>query len=94
MVTFEPEQFLGDVIHPATGETDGNGYTPISMAAEHMPHPNVRSGVTPGLYLVRISKEVNGKEVVPAKYNSDTTLAIEIASRTFGPGPVRFDLRK
>lgn len=93
-VTFEPEQFLSNVIHPGTGVTDSEGYTPISMAAEHMPHPNVRSGLAPGLYLVRISKETSGQDIVPTKYNSQTTLGIEIASRTFGPGPVSFDLQK
>lgn len=94
-VTFEPERFLGDVIHPAMGETDAAGYTPMSMAEEDMPHENVRSGVGPGLYLVRISKEVNGKEMVPAKYNTETTLGIEVATRaSYMPGSARFDLKK
>ena len=94
-VTFEPEEFLGDVIHLATGETDAEGYTPMSMAEEDMPHENVRSGVGPGLYLVRISKEVNGKEIVPAKYNTETTLGIEVATRaSYMPGSAQFDLRK
>ena len=94
-VTFEPEGFLGDVVHAATGETDADGYAPMSMAQEDMPHENVRSGVAPGLYLVRISKEVNGKELIPAKYNTETTLGIEVATRaSYMPGPAQFDLRK
>ena len=94
-VTFDPESFLGDVIHPATGITDDNGFAHMSMAAEHMPHENVRSGVLPGLYLVRISKEVNGKELVPSKYNTETTLGVEVAARaSYMPGSARFDLKK
>ena len=79
-VTLEPEPFLGDVIFPATGETV-DGFGAVSIAPENMPHENVRSGVLPGLYLVRISKEVNGKELVPAKYNTETTLGVEVAAR-------------
>ena len=94
-VTFEPETFLGDVIHPATGATDDTGYCPISMAMEHMPDENNRSGVKPGLYLVRISKEVNGKELIPAKYNAETTLGVEVAARaSYMPGAAKFELRK
>lgn len=94
-VTLEPEPFLADVLKGASGETDDNGYAPLSMAPEDMPHKNVRSGVAPGLYLVRISKEVNGKELLPAKYNEETTLGIEVASRTsYSPGPCEFHLKK
>lgn len=94
-VLFEPEEFLGDVIYPATGETGDDGFGSVSIASENMPHENVRSGVLPGLYKVRISKEVNGKELVPKKYNTETTLGIEVAARApYMPGPARFDLKK
>ena len=94
-VTLEPEEFLGDVIFPATGTTGDDGFGPVSVAEENLPHKNVRSGVLPGLYLVRISKEVNGKEIVPAKYNTETTLGIEVADRApYMPGPAEFNLRK
>lgn len=94
-VTFEPEAFLGDVIFPATGVTDDTGYAAMSMALENMPDKNNRSGCKPGLYLVRISKEVDGKELVPAKYNTETTLGVEVASRaSYMPGAAQFDLRK
>lgn len=94
-ITFEPEPFLGEVLHPASGETDFDGFASMSMAPEHMPHENVRAGVSPGLYLVRISKIVNDKELVPAKYNTETTLGVEVAARaSYMPGPVHFELRK
>ena len=93
-VTLEPEPFLQDVLKGASGETDSEGYAPLALAPEDIPHENVRSGVPPGLYLVRISKEVNGKELLPAKYNTETTLGIEVASRAaYGPGPCRIDLK-
>lgn len=92
-ITFEPEPFLGDLVHPAQGETR-DGFATMSVAKEHMPHANAR-GVAPGLYLVRISKMVNGKELIPARYNSETTLGVEVASRaSYMPGAVRFSLRK
>ena len=94
-VTFEPEDFLGGVVHQATGLTDADGFTPMELAKEHRPHANVRSGVAPGLYLVRISKEVNGKELIPAKYNEETTLGVEVAVRaSYMPGSAVFELKK
>ena len=94
-ITFEPEDFLGNVIHAATGVTDANGFAAMSMAPEHMPHKNVRSGVAPGLYLVRISKMVDDRELIPAKYNTETTLGVEVAMRaSYMPGHVQFDLTK
>ncbi len=92
-ITFEPEQFLGNLVHPARGETRG-GFATMSVAKEHMPHANAR-GVAPGLYFVRISKTVNGEELIPARYNTETTLGVEVASRaSYMPGAVHFNLRK
>ena len=93
-VTFEPEPFLSDVLHPATGVTDIQGFAAMTVSEEHMQHPNAR-GVAPGLYLVRISKMEDGEEKIPAKYNSQTTLGVEVASRaSYMPGHVEFRLRK
>jgi len=91
-ITFEPEQFLGDLIYPAMGITR-DGFATMSVAEEHMPHPNAR-GVAPGLYLVRISKLVDGEETIPAKYNTKTTLGVEVASRaSYMPGAIEFELK-
>ena len=93
-ITLEPEPFLADVLKGASGETDDNGYAPLAMAPEDMPHKNVRSGAAPGLYLVRISKEVDGEELLPAKYNTATTLGMEVAMRaSYSPGPCVFKLK-
>ena len=95
VITFEPEEFLGDVVFTATGETDVDGFAAMSVAQENLPHKNIRAGVLPGLYIVRISKEVNGKEIVPKKYNTETTLGVEVASRAaYMPGSAVFELRK
>ena len=37
-------------------------------------------GIYVGLYRVRISKKVNGKETLPARYNTETELGREIAT--------------
>ena len=83
-VTFEPEEFLGGVVGAATGRTDMDGFTPISDPTI------VQGGVRPGLYLVRITID-DGK--VPAKYNTETTLGVEVARRaSYMPGHVEFQL--
>jgi hypothetical protein len=50
--------------------------------------------VQPGLYRVEVSKMVNGKETIPSKYNTETTLGVEVAQESpamiFG---AHFDLK-
>jgi hypothetical protein len=90
-VTFEPEAFMQGAVKPAAGVTRG-GMAVISIAEEDRPHPNAR-GVQNGLYLVKISKVVNGKETIPDKYNQHTILGCEVADRaSYMPGPVSFNL--
>jgi len=36
-------------------------------------------GVGLGLYRVRISKKVDGQETIPARYNTETELGVEVA---------------
>lgn len=92
-VTFDPEEFLGEgIVHPASGVTRA-GLATLSVATENLVHPNAR-GVAPGLYLVRISKIVNGEETIPARYNTATTLGVEVARRaSYMPGSIDFELR-
>jgi hypothetical protein len=90
-VTFEPEAFMQGAVKPASGVTRG-GMAVISVSEEDRPHPNAR-GVQNGLYLVKISKLVNGKETIPDKYNHHTILGCEVADRaSYMPGPVSFNL--
>ncbi len=72
-VTFEPEAFLGDAFTPSSGETDGAGNTSLSGADAEFP------GIYLGMYRVRISRIVDGKETIPVQYNSETTLGHEAA---------------
>ncbi len=89
-VTFEPEKFLGPNMKICVGTTDEHGAASLSeeTATDNLP------GCPPGLYLVRISKQEGGKELVPAKYNSQTILGVEIALDAEGmqEGSLHFDL--
>ncbi len=70
-VTFEPEPFLGTTILPASGKTDAHGTVMLKT--------NDKTGTSVGLYKVKITKEVNGKETIPARYNTETELGAEVA---------------
>ncbi len=91
-VTFLPEEFLGSDIQKAIGNTAKSGSA--GMSIEHPPTPGMR-GVQPGLYRVEISKMVDGKETIPAKYNTQTTLGVEVAqdSATISQGTAVFELK-
>jgi hypothetical protein len=71
-VTMKPEAFLGSNIKAATGTTDGRGLA--EMRTEGMDVP----GAACGFYRVEISKVVGGRESIPARYNAQTTLGLEI----------------
>jgi hypothetical protein len=75
-VSFIPEEFLGTEIQKAVGKTDSNGMA--GMSVEKTPEPGI-TGVAPGLYRVEISKQSGGTEQVPAKYNKETIIGLEIA---------------
>jgi hypothetical protein len=76
-ISLVPEKFLGPTFQGADGATSQGG-TAVVSAAE------VRakgfSGVYCGLYRVQISsRDAAGKERLPAKYNTETTLGLEVA---------------
>ena len=72
-VVVEPEPFLQRVPTPASGVTDARGE--ISLAGQDARFP----GLYCGMYRVRVSKQQQGKETIPARYNTETTLGFEIA---------------
>jgi hypothetical protein len=79
-VTLEPESFLGSDIKASIATTDEFGGSGPSVPKEQRPDPErTPSGVQLGLYRVKISKVVGGKELIPGKYNVSTTLGQEIA---------------
>jgi hypothetical protein len=72
-VTLAPEKFLGGAIRPASGVTDNTGLAELRTEGEDVP------GVQCGFYHVQISrKNAKGEEAIPARYNVQTTLGVEV----------------
>jgi hypothetical protein len=78
-ITFEPEPFLGDQIKAAEGETSPVGMSTVSIPKANRPAPDSPPGVQLGFYKIRVSKQAGGKETIPARYNTETTLGQEVA---------------
>ena len=74
-----PEEYLGSELREAVGVTDEFGIAHVSIPPENRPTANAPAGVQFGLYQMQISKKIDGKEALPAKYNSDTTLGLEVS---------------
>jgi hypothetical protein len=73
-VTLEPEKFMGGVIKSATGVSSPEGDAPVQTEGQSLPGAGI------GYYQVILSqKDAAGKELLPAKFNSATTLGCEIA---------------
>ena len=78
-IIFEPDGFLGDVVQATKGETDMGGNILPKVPKEKRPTPTSPPGMQAGIYKIRVSKIVNGKETIPAKYNTETTLGQEVS---------------
>jgi hypothetical protein len=79
-VTFEPEPFLGPNVATASGQTVKNGGALLTIATDPQNSQSERKpGIHCGLYKVRISKLIDGHETLPARFNSNTELGVEIA---------------
>jgi hypothetical protein len=76
-VTLVPEEFLGADLKPATGTTEEHGVAILSV--DRTAKPELPPGVPCGFYRVEVSKMENGTETIPAKYNKETTLGVEVA---------------
>ena len=90
-----PEEYLGSDFREALGETDEFGIAHVSIPAENRPTSDTPIGVQFGLFSMQISKEEDGKEILPAKYNAETTLGLEVSydnPRIINP-PLIIDLR-
>ncbi len=84
-VTLEPEKFLGGAIESASGVTNAIGGV--------TPQLKDKPGARIGLYKVVISKQADGKESIPARYNSATTLGIEVAPGNAALNTPTFELK-
>jgi hypothetical protein len=72
-VTLKPESFLGPSIKPASGTTDEWGKAQMQIEGERVP------GCQCGFYRVEISKkDQTGQDMIPARYNTETVLGLEV----------------
>lgn len=72
-----PEDFMLGAVTEGVGTSDPLGMVAISAQGVDPP------GVGVGFYRVQVSKkDASGKETVPAKFNTDTTLGIEVPATT------------
>ena len=72
-----PEDFFGGAIKPATGTSGPGGRGYLGVAPEDLPENTTSLPLTqPGLYRVEIT---HPSVRIPAKYNTETTLGIEVA---------------
>jgi hypothetical protein len=82
-VRLVPAPFLEGAVKGAAGETGAGGAGQLSMAAEDRPRnaPDIPL-MQPGLYHVEIT---HPSTKIPAKYNTQTVLGIEVTSGNPGP---------
>src|SRR5207302_8687311 len=74
-VTFVPEKFMGPGFEPASGVSDAKGSVPLTV--KDLPAPGVRWG----FYRIEVSKKnAAGNELLPARYNTATTLGAEVST--------------
>jgi len=78
-VRLEPEEFLDGQVEAAIGVTDEFGDAFLTVPKEKRPIADSPPGAQLGLYRVVISRQKNGKETVPTKYNVETTLGQEVS---------------
>jgi hypothetical protein len=72
-VTYEPEKFMGPAYQASSGTTDTSGS--VDLKGQDAKYP----GLYLGFYRVRVSKSQGGKESLPSRYNTETTLGKEVS---------------
>jgi hypothetical protein len=73
-VTLVPEKYLGSSLKPASGVSDERGN--VSPGISELPD---EAGVQPGFYRIEVSRKVGDRELIPARYNAETELGLEVA---------------
>lgn len=86
-----PAPGLVDYLPIATGKSNRDGIARMTMEAEHRPAnaPNVAGLIRPGLYRIEVT---HPSIPVPAKYNEQTTLGVEVSTATLSNGPIPVQL--
>jgi hypothetical protein len=83
-----PEEFVSDLIGPASGVTGQSGIANIVAEDGMLP------GVSAGFYRIELSLVHNGRETIPARFNTKTRLGKEISqsSAELARGPFVFEI--
>lgn len=95
-ITFKPAAYLGDGLPEAFGATTLNGMANLSVPKEKRVPADAPPGLAQGFYLVSISKVDGGREQIPAKYNEQTELGMEVSLQNpdMMSDRVRFELKR
>jgi hypothetical protein len=72
-VTLVPEKFMGEGRKAAKGTSDSTGAV-RTFKVDGLAKP----GVPPGVYRLQVSKAGSAGDMVPAKFNAETTLGCEV----------------
>lgn len=90
-VSLEPEPSLAETIPTAQGTASDAGSGDLQSDPQTLPE-QVRQlrVVRPGVYRVRITHPTRK---IPARYNTQTELGLEVSQRSPGPAPVTWSLR-
>lgn len=76
-VALEPESFLSSTLQPCVGKTDATGrVSPNKVTTDNDPDLAGLTGVPPGLYKLKVT---HPKLEKLKKYNSETTLGLQVA---------------
>lgn len=72
-VTLVPENFMGPAVKAAKGTTGADGACSFQTDGAEV------GGVQCGVFRIELSKkDAGGKETLPARYNANTTLGVEV----------------
>ena len=89
-VRLVPEAFLGNDVKTASGTTADFGRAPVRIAPEKLPEDQKDiPGVQLGIYKVQITHPT---VKLPARFNTETTLGVEIGERA-SKEPIVFELK-
>ena len=89
-MTLVPEEFFQNGIPAATGISDDEGIVEPSMPFDkkYQQYATLR-GVRPGVYRIQVSKkDADGREIIPAKYNSESILGRDVGVGPHQHGPI------
>jgi len=77
-ITLTPEPWMGPKFKQATGTTDESGHASMKTEGGAVP-----GAVQIGMYRIEVSRPSEaGQETIPARYNTQTTLGLELGPTT------------